>query len=165
MLPRTRRSFQSGRSDSCRAEKARSSVILFLSYFNVLLILRQVFAEAGGDEGDTAGNKSAGEKPRRRAIQVRGYRASRRQEESPGTAAEAVRPLHDMLHIRHHRQSEGRYVDASEHHGGQLFGDVAAGRSRAGEQGHSDQLFTVGAYVGALLREYRLHDGRLRRLL
>jgi len=70
-----------------------------------------------------------------------------------------------MLHIRYHRQSKGRYVDASEHHGGQLFGDVAAGRSRADEQGYANQFFAVGAHAGALLREYRLHDGRLRRLL
>lgn len=124
-----------------------------------------MFTEADSDEGDAAGDESAGKEPWRRAVQIRRHRASWRPEESSGAAAEAVRPLYDMLHVRHHRQSEGRYVDSSEYHGGQLFGDVAAGRSWSYEQGHADQLFAIGAYVGALLREFHVHDGRRSRLL
>jgi len=124
-----------------------------------------MFAEAGGDEGDAAGDESTGEEPRYRAVQVRRHRTPRRAEEPSGAAAEAVQSLHDMLHLRYHRQPKGRDTDARERHGVQLRGDDAAGRSRDHIQGHDDQLSPVGAHAGALLREHRVHDGRLRRLL
>lgn len=124
-----------------------------------------MFTEAGGGEGDAAGDESASEESRRRAVQVRRHRAARSAEEPSGAAAETVRSLHDMLHLRYHRQPEGRDADARERHGVQLCGDDAAGRPRDHVQGHHDQLPPVGAHVGALLREYRVHDGRLGWLL
>lgn len=124
-----------------------------------------MFTEAGGDEGHAAGDESAGEEPRRRDLQVRRHRAARRAEEPSGAAAEVVRSLHDMLHLRHHRQPERRDADTREHHGVQCIGDNADGRSWAHVQGCDDQLPPVGAHVGALLREQHVHDGRFGRLL
>lgn len=87
-----------------------------------------MFTEAGGSEGDAAGDESAGKEPRRRGVQVRRHRATRCAEEPSGAAAKAIRPLHDMLHLWHYRQPEGRDADAPERHGVQLRGDDADGR-------------------------------------
>lgn len=126
---------------------------------------RQVFTEAGGSEADAAGDEPAGEESRRRAVQVRRHRASRRAEESSGVAADAGRSLHDMLHVRHHWQSQGRHADASECHGVHMLGNDANGRSSVDVRGFDDQLPAFGAHAGALLRERYVHGRRFRRFL
>ena len=81
------------------------------------------------------------------------------------SAADARRLVHSMLHVRHHGSPERCHADPREHRGRRERHPAAARRPEAEQQRRHDVVSAASAHVGAHLRDCRLHERRLRRLL